>query len=103
MALIAGLPVAGGILAASRHVHGFRYLSCPFFCVSFYFFSLALKRMDLSVAYAIRAGIGTVLIALIRTMCFREGVDTLKPISLAGLAKTIPNTLKWAELTEQDR
>jgi len=76
MPRIASLPVASGILVASRHVEDFRYQSDP------------------SSAYAIRAGIGTALTALIGTMYFREGADTMKPISLPGLAKTIPNTLE---------
>jgi small multidrug resistance pump len=65
-----------------------------FFLCFVLFFSLAVKRMDLSLAYAIRAGIGTALIALIATLFFREGADTPEPFSSAGLAKTIPNTLE---------
>ncbi len=65
-----------------------------FFLCFVLFFSLAVKRMDLSLAYAIRAGIGTALLALIGIMFFREGADTPELIFLAGLAKTIPNTLE---------
>jgi small multidrug resistance pump len=44
---------------------------------------LALKRLDLSVTYAIWSGVGTALAALIGVVYFREPVTTLKLLSLA--------------------
>jgi len=44
---------------------------------------LALKRLDLSVTYAIWSGVGTALAALIGVVYFREPLTTLKPLSLA--------------------
>lgn len=61
----------------------------------FYIFSLAaltlaLKRIDVSVAYAIWAGVGTVLVAIVGVMWFREPVSLLKVVSIlmitAGVA-----------------
>ena len=56
---------------------GFTALIFIFYGVSFYFFSLTVKRMDLGAAYAIWAGLGTALIALIGVLYFRDGLDTL--------------------------
>ncbi|PCJ88296.1 MAG: hypothetical protein COA54_03255 [Thiotrichaceae bacterium] len=59
--------------------------------VVFYFFSLAaltlaLKRIDVSVAYAIWAGVGTVLVAIVGVMWFREPVSLLKVASILLIA-----------------
>ncbi len=64
---------------------GFTALIFIFYGVSFYFFSLTVKRMDLGAAYAIWAGLGTALIALIGILYFRDGLDTIKLISLAAI------------------
>ena len=44
---------------------------------------LALKRLDLSVTYAVWSGVGTALAALIGVVYFREPVAALKLASLA--------------------
>jgi small multidrug resistance pump len=44
---------------------------------------LALKRLDLSVTYAVWSGVGTALAALIGIVYFREPVTALKLASLA--------------------
>jgi small multidrug resistance pump len=44
---------------------------------------LALKRLDLSVTYAIWSGVGTALAALIGVVYFREPLTALKIASLA--------------------
>ena len=51
----------------------------------FLFFSLSLKRLDLGTAYAIWAGLGTALIALIGVLYFRDGMDMIKAVSLAAI------------------
>jgi small multidrug resistance pump len=56
-----------------------------FYGISFYFFSLSLKRLDLGTAYAIWAGLGTALIALIGVLYFRDGMDMIKAVSLAAI------------------
>jgi len=54
-----------------------------FYAVSFFFFTLALKGIDVSIAYAIWAGLGTALITAVGIFWFREPASALKLISLA--------------------
>jgi len=56
-----------------------------FYGISFYFLTLCLKRMDLGVAYAIWAGVGTALIASIGVGFFREDVNIIKIVSLVAI------------------
>lgn len=63
----------------------FTALIFVFYGVSFYLFSLAVKRMELGVAYAIWAGVGTALITLIGIVYFREGLDVVKVLSIAAI------------------
>ena len=53
-----------------------------FYGLSFYTFSLALRGIDLGVAYAIWAGCGTILISLSGFCFFRESFSILKIISI---------------------
>ncbi|MGD8497639.1 MAG: multidrug efflux SMR transporter [Chromatiales bacterium] len=55
-----------------------------FYALSFTAFTFALKRVELSVAYAIWAGVGTALIALIGMLFFREPATLLR-LSAIGL------------------
>lgn len=50
------------------------------FC--FGFLTMALKTLNMSVAYAIWAGLGTALIALIGFVFFKEEVNLIKVLSL---------------------
>jgi small multidrug resistance pump len=50
--------------------------------VSFSFMILALKKMELGVVYAIWAGLGTALIALIGIVWFQESVSLMKIVSI---------------------
>ena len=52
------------------------------YMVSFAFMILALKKMELGVVYAIWAGLGTALIALIGIVWFQESVSLLKIASI---------------------
>ena len=54
-----------------------------FYSLSFGMLTLALKRIDVSVAYAVWSGVGTALIATIGVMWFKEPITALKLISLA--------------------
>ncbi len=54
-----------------------------FYGLSFAFMPLVLKKMEISIAYAIWAGMGTALIALIGILWFKEPATALKIISLA--------------------
>jgi len=56
-----------------------------FYGVSFYCLSLCLKKVDVSVAYAIWSGVGTAVIASIGILFFREPVGVLKLIGLAAI------------------
>lgn len=53
-----------------------------FYILSFGMLTLALKRLDVSIAYAIWSGVGTALIAAIGVLWFKEPVTALKLISL---------------------
>jgi small multidrug resistance pump len=53
-----------------------------FYGISFYAFTLALKKMDLSVAYAVWAGSGTALVAIIGMIWFNDSVTALKLVCL---------------------
>lgn len=53
-----------------------------FYAASFAAFSFALKKIDISIAYAIWSGIGTTLIALIGILYFRETITVIKSISI---------------------
>ena len=48
--------------------------------------TLALKRIDMSVAYATWAGVGTVLIAIVGVLWFREPLSVLKVASIGLIA-----------------
>ena len=54
-----------------------------FYALSFGMLTLALKRIDVSVAYAVWSGVGTALIATIGVLWFKEPMTALKLISLA--------------------
>ncbi|MEJ5301065.1 MAG: multidrug efflux SMR transporter [Thermodesulforhabdaceae bacterium] len=53
-----------------------------FYAASFVGVTLALKEIDVSVAYAIWSGLGTALITLIGIFFFREAVTVLKIVSI---------------------
>jgi small multidrug resistance pump len=52
------------------------------YMVSFAFMILALKKIELSIAYAIWAGLGTALIAVIGIAWFGESMGLLKIVSI---------------------
>ena len=53
-----------------------------FYTLSMGMLTLALKRIDVSVAYAVWSGVGTALIATIGVLWFKEPVTALKLMSL---------------------
>ncbi|MTI80263.1 MAG: multidrug efflux SMR transporter [Firmicutes bacterium] len=53
------------------------------YSLCFIVFNFALKHMDVSVAYAIWAGLGTTLVAVIGIIYFNEPSSTLKIASLS--------------------
>ncbi len=56
-----------------------------FYCVSFFFLTLALKKIDVSVAYAVWSGVGVALIASVGLLYFREPVSVVKVIGLLAI------------------
>jgi len=61
-------------------------LAVVFWGLSFSIFIFALKHFDLSYAFAIYAGVGVVLIAIIGFLYFREPVSALKIASIIMIA-----------------
>ncbi len=61
-----------------------------FYAASFVALTLALKKIEISIAYAVWSGAGTALIAAIGILYFREAATTLKLVSIlliiAGVA-----------------
>jgi len=53
-----------------------------FYILSFGMLTLALKKLDVSIAYAVWSGVGTALIATIGVIWFREPVTAIKLVSL---------------------
>ncbi|HMA66627.1 MAG TPA: multidrug efflux SMR transporter [Desulfosalsimonadaceae bacterium] len=53
-----------------------------FYSLSFAGLTLALKKIDVSVAYAIWSGLGTALITAIGMLCFREPATLIKIASI---------------------
>ncbi len=53
-----------------------------FYALSFMALTMTLKRIDVSVAYAIWSGIGTALIAIIGAVHFKEPMTMIKTVSV---------------------
>jgi small multidrug resistance pump len=53
-----------------------------FYAASFVALTLALKKIEVGIAYAVWSGVGTVLVATIGILFFREAVSTLKLVSI---------------------
>lgn len=53
-----------------------------FYVLSFSFLTMSLKRLEVSFAYAVWSGLGTMLIALIGMMYFNEPMTAIKMFSL---------------------
>ena len=53
-----------------------------FYIISFVLLAMALKKINVSVAYAIWSGIGTALIAMIGFFWFKEPMNAIKIVSL---------------------
>jgi small multidrug resistance pump len=67
--------------------HGFRnvlpsVMIAVFYIPSFFFLTLALRRIDVSVAYAVWSGLGTFCIALIGFLVFHEKLTAMRMVSM---------------------
>ncbi len=56
-----------------------------FYSGSFAFFTVAIKNIDISIAYAIWSGVGTAIISVIGFMWFKEPVSAIKIVSIAAI------------------
>ena len=56
-----------------------------FYCVCFSFMILAIKKMDVGVAYAVWSGVGIGLIAVIGVCCFHEPITLPKAAGLLAI------------------
>lgn len=54
-----------------------------FYLLSFAFLALCIKKIDVSVAYAIWSGVGTALITIFAFMIFKEPLGALKLLFIA--------------------
>jgi small multidrug resistance pump len=70
-----------------------------FYGVSFLTLALALRYIDVSVAYAIWSGIGTAAVALIGFIWFKESINRLKIASIALIIVGVLG-LELARVTE---
>jgi small multidrug resistance pump len=57
-----------------------------FYALSFVSFTFALRRIDLSFAYAVWAGIGVLIVGTIGILYFREPISVLKIASMVLIA-----------------
>lgn len=86
LAAAIGLEVAGTV--SMKLSDGFRHLVPSvlifvFYAAAFTALNLALRRLDLSVAYAVWAGVGTALVAGVGILFFREPATVLRLVSIA--------------------
>ena len=56
-----------------------------FYGICFYFLALTLKKIEVSVSYAIWSGVGTALIAIVGIIYFREPISLLKVIGVLAI------------------
>ncbi|WP_445630041.1 DMT family transporter [Nostoc sp. DSM 114167] len=54
-----------------------------FYGLCFTFLTFALKKLEVSIAYSVWAGLGTILVALIGIIWFRESATFIKLVSIA--------------------
>ena len=79
------LEVAGTV--SMKFSDGFKYMTPSilifvFYTLSFIFLTLTLKRLEVSLVYAVWSGLGTLLIALIGIFFFHEPASIIKVASL---------------------
>src|SRR5829696_4666383 len=83
-----GLEIAGTV--SMKLSHGFTrplpsVLLLVFYAFSFFLMAIAVKRIDMSVSYAIWSGVGTATIALIGVGWFRESLTLLQVASIVAI------------------
>ena len=81
-ALYLGIAIVGEVIATSflRASAGFTQLGPSLvvvlgYCVTFYFFSLALQTIPVGIAYAIWSGVGIVLVSFVAFITYGQTLD----------------------------
>ena len=79
------LEIAGTV--SMKLSHGFTWttpsvLLFVFYAASFFLMTIAVKRIDMSVSYAIWSGVGTAAITLIGVFAFRESLTWIQVASI---------------------
>jgi small multidrug resistance pump len=87
------LEIAG--TTAMKLSHGFTrtlpsVMLFVFYALSFVLMTIAVKRIDMSVSYAIWSGVGTTIVALIGVFAFRE---TLAPVQVASIVLIVAGVI----------
>lgn len=89
-AVLLGLAIAAEVVATSSLKAsngftrmGYSSLTVLAYGLAFYLLSQTLKRMELGVAYAIWAGVGTALMAVVGYWFFQENMSIIKVLSIA--------------------
>lgn len=67
------------------------------YAAAFYFLSLALKHIPVGVAYAVWSGAGTVLIALIGVLAFRQKIDAAGMFGIALIVAGVLVLNLWSK------
>ena len=80
------LEIAGTV--SIKLSHGFTrmlpsVLLFAFYGLSFGLMTIAVKKIDMSISYAIWSGVGTATIALIGVLAFRESLTAVQVVSIA--------------------
>jgi small multidrug resistance pump len=58
-------------------------IMCVLYAVSFVPLAIALKKMDIGVAYAVWSAVGTAMVTLVGVFLFKESVSAMKVVSIA--------------------
>ena len=77
--------VAGTVclkMSKGFEIWGWVALVAGFYAISFWLLAVALRNIELGVAYAIWAGVGTALVAIVGVMAFHESMTWVKFLSL---------------------
>ncbi|MBN2702040.1 MAG: multidrug efflux SMR transporter [Methylothermaceae bacterium] len=61
----------------------FAVLTVIFYLASFAVLAWVLKRLEIGIAYAVWAGLGTVLVALLGVVIFQESISWIKMVSIS--------------------
>ena len=74
-------------LKLSRGFENWWYAAPTYVCyaISFWLLAIALKKIELGVAYAVWAGAGTALVALVGLAIFDESMNVVKALSLGAI------------------